>query len=460
MIALLNNYRDLLRDTFGELSLAEGESLEGLGDHPSEIELQSRWFAGDFGRHFTGSSGQRVEIIQFGFWNRGAGPDFCDVVVEIDGRRLHGAVEIDTDVRDWERHGHALNAAYDGVVLHIFFNTPADERFFTRTSAHREVAQLRLDASTLDPVRVADYAQAIARWGRCSFPLRDLPAEKLDSLLESAARHRLNRKASRLERVAELHGWDEALFQGLAGALGYRRNKLPMTVLAQRLPLKFLSAHRTEAEALLFGVAGFLGTRACDQAALDTREYLRGLWQTWWKHRDEFAAVMPLQWVATGTRPMNHPQRRIAALAAVATHWRRIRHALEAGGDAFAEALENLRHPYWEHHFTLTSARSDTAMALIGSSRQTDILANLAFPYWSRQRDDWWPAFTRLPAALENEKSRRAAIRLLGQRPDAARFTRKPWQQQALIQIYEDFCLRDDSDCSNCVFPTQLSRWG
>jgi len=37
---------------------------------PSELELQARWFAGDFGKEFVSTSGDRIEIVQFGIWNR------------------------------------------------------------------------------------------------------------------------------------------------------------------------------------------------------------------------------------------------------------------------------------------------------------------------------------------------------------------------------------------------------
>jgi hypothetical protein len=28
-----------------------------------------------------------------------------------------------------------------------------------------------------------------------------------------------------------------------------------------------------------------------------------------------------------------------------------------------------------------------------------------------------------------------------------------------LLQIYEDFCLQDNSDCAHCPFPEQMQRW-
>ena len=51
----------------------------------TELELQARWFAGDFGRSFTGTAGQKIEIVQFGIWNREAGPDFSDAAIRING---------------------------------------------------------------------------------------------------------------------------------------------------------------------------------------------------------------------------------------------------------------------------------------------------------------------------------------------------------------------------------------
>src|SRR2546423_1607305 len=63
---------------------------------PSELELQARWFAGDFGRRFQSVSGDNVEIVQFGTWNRAAGPDFSDVVVRLNSNEpIRGTIEFD-----------------------------------------------------------------------------------------------------------------------------------------------------------------------------------------------------------------------------------------------------------------------------------------------------------------------------------------------------------------------------
>jgi hypothetical protein len=28
-----------------------------------------------------------------------------------------------------------------------------------------------------------------------------------------------------------------------------------------------------------------------------------------------------------------------------------------------------------------------------------------------------------------------------------------------LLQIYEDFCMQDNSDCAQCPFPEQMANW-
>src|SRR5260221_9055490 len=114
-------------------ALVREEPLGRLPPGWNELELQAHWFAGDFGRDFSTTTGQPVRIVQFGVWNREAGPDFADAAVSIEnGEAGRGCVEIDLEARDWERHGHATNPDYESVVLHIF-TRPTPAEYFTRT---------------------------------------------------------------------------------------------------------------------------------------------------------------------------------------------------------------------------------------------------------------------------------------------------------------------------------------
>ena len=205
---------------------------------PDELTWQSRWFSGDFGREFVSAAGEPVRIVDFGWWNHGAGPDFRDCVVEISGVARRGSIELDPSLRDWEAHGHSSNQAYNDTVLHLFLTLHDGGAFFTRTAENRQVSQVHLDMAACDPG--SDERSAAARTGRCVRSLTSLPESRVLQIMEDAARYRLERKGRRWHRIAGIHGMDQAVFQGIAEALGYSRNKLPMSVLAQRLPLRLL----------------------------------------------------------------------------------------------------------------------------------------------------------------------------------------------------------------------------
>src|SRR5437868_14908787 len=69
---------------------------------PSELELQARWFAGDFGKQFLTTNGDKIDIVQFGIWNREAGPDFSDAAIRLNGSEpIRGNIEFDLSDRNW-----------------------------------------------------------------------------------------------------------------------------------------------------------------------------------------------------------------------------------------------------------------------------------------------------------------------------------------------------------------------
>src|SRR5207253_2966720 len=143
------------------------------------------------------------------------------------------------------------------TVLHVFVDK-SDRQFFTRTMSNRSVTQIQIDPSKLGQAFIANVP--LARPGRCQAPLKDLPEERVHSILCGASQFRLRKKAALIRSKIEIHGRDEGLYQEVAAALGYKENKLAFTLLAQRLPLGNLRTNPSDAEALLFGYAGFLSS--------------------------------------------------------------------------------------------------------------------------------------------------------------------------------------------------------
>ncbi len=433
------------------------EEQPALSRRWSELEYQALWYAGAFGSSFRATNGSLVEVIQFGFWNREPGPDFVNAVVRLDGtQEFKGDIELDINIADWERHGHGDNPAFRNVVLHLFLQNSGSE-FFTRTIDHREVVQVQLKSSGM---MLTDTGTALAKPGACCAPLGDLSEGQLDQIIETAATIRLEKKSLALRRSVRIHGIDEALFQALAIALGYKWNKIPFLIIAQRATLARLRSDPEVAEATLFGLSGFL-EHSFATSQQDDR-YLNMLWTRWWKMRSELHDLMLRGelWRLGGSRPNNHPHRRLGALAQIAAGWSDFFRKLTTDLDAAVAWFQKLSHPFWDFHYSLQSAAAPRRISLIGGSRVKDIVANVLFPLLMISGNADWTAFKAIRAELGNTLLEIVCLRLFGDAIRGQEHARFLYQQQGLLQIFEDFCLNDRSDCRACRFPGLIGKWG
>jgi len=89
--------------------------------------------------------------------------------------------------------------------------------------------------------------------GQCGGPLQQLAPAMTDELLEQAALVRFRRKAAQIEARARQRGWDQALWEELLGALGYKHNTWPMRRVAELAPLKREEAFDARCRGALFG---------------------------------------------------------------------------------------------------------------------------------------------------------------------------------------------------------------
>jgi hypothetical protein len=431
---------------------------------PPELELQALWFGGAFGRQFRTTTGKDVRIVQFGEWNRGAGPDFILTAVEIEGELRTGPMELDPAAADWEGHGHAVNPEFREVVLHVVFQSDA-RRIHTRTSDHREVPQVVITEMQLsDALNRPQRDVAIAHPGRCVAPLKGLPVGAVEKLLGEAAARRAELKAARWLRTEDAHGRDAALFQATAETLGYRGNAMAMRLLAQRAPLSLLRSDLECAEAILFGSAGFLSADQHELAPTDTRDYLRELWDTWWRIRGKFetAEGRRIPWKTYGQRPANHPHRRVGALGALVRVWpqyRKLALARPFQVKPLIDFLQELDHEFWTHRHTLESAPSAQRIALFGRTQALELVANHLAPLAMHEGGLSYKSYYKLRNSAANDKVKRCGLRLFGSKKASEPWMRRVCHHQALMQVYQDFCLEDSSDCANCPFPEQLAQW-
>lgn len=419
---------------------------------PDEMAVQACWAAGLLGNEGETCHHGHVRILDGGLWNRSAGPDFLRAEVEINGVRRRGDIEIDPHPADWEHHGHGANPAFNQVILHVVL-TPPPPGWYTRNAVHEEVPVLYLPPEVWQPALGQEPAGARAAVPCCRRPMEELPPESIDSLLKMAAAYRMEKKRAHFRRKAAVMGQRQAWFEAWAETLGYSANKQAMQMLVRRAPLKTLGA---DAEAILLGTAGFMVPVLPERSSAESRTYHRAVWDKWWAVREQYelSHTHRIPWVLSPVRPMNHPHRRVAALALSARRWRSIEPLLNAAGAArLRELLTHLSHPFWDSHCTMASAAMKQPAALVGRQRVDDFLVNHV--YVQDESEPAWQTYLALPAGKASSTVQRVALALFGERKDLKKVLTKHYAHQALLQIEADFC--SVNICNECLFPVTLA---
>lgn len=420
--------------------------------------VQRLWFEEAFVNPLTTVTGEKIQVVQSGFWNRQSGPDFSQAcILNEKGEQETGSVEIHLEPRAWEDHGHRDDPNYQNVILHVFWENKG-KQFFTRTNENKRVRQVELKNQLKQPLEKLlsafygdiEKQKAIAHEGMCADVLKNWDKEKILELLESAGQYRFQKKAQLWFVRSQIWGYEQALWVGIAEALGYSVNKEPFHLLAQRLKIKDIlkSYSQTHREALLFGMAGFLPKKVLP----DEKKYARALWDEWWKERDQKSiSILPEKiWKLTGMRPLNRPERRLSALSLISEKkkWKKLKEFIrKAEIDALQKEFFGLSHPFWNRHFTLRSKMQTQKYELIGSERMQAMLFNILLPFCAQ--------FKYVDEELKNlnpspygQKFEFVKARLLGKRRIS--FTRLA--QEGLLQIHDDLCAQNNHLCERCDF--------
>jgi hypothetical protein len=177
---------------------------------PTEMEVQALWFEQFYQPVLLTDDGRKVEVVQPGFWNHTAGPDFTRAVVRFsregkpDDEVTAGNVEVHLRPNDWPAHGHHSDPAYDATILHVVWETKG-KPYFPATSTFRRVPQVVLGTQLVAPwPELQPLCAALLRNplpgampGRCSSELARLPSEQIADILRMAGLFRLRQKARR-----------------------------------------------------------------------------------------------------------------------------------------------------------------------------------------------------------------------------------------------------------------------
>jgi hypothetical protein len=192
------------------------------------------------------------------------------------------------------------------------------------------------------------------------------------------------------------------------------------------------------------------------------------------------------QWRMTGIRPANFPQRRIAA----ASYWLTslTQHSLmdfclapirplaaQASRAQLLRCLGELARrlrvagdeDFWSRRYVIDGPEHSRPVDLLGRGRATTMVVDVLLPAAAALAQLGGEPITletvralyachpRLPA---NEVSREMLRQFFGSDRTRTAIVNSACRQQALLQLYRDFCLSELETCQECAFPRLVAR--
>jgi hypothetical protein len=278
-------------------------------------------------------------------------------------------------------------------------------------------------------------------------------------------------------------------------AAGFKKNKRPMARLARLVgredALRLLDeGGLPRLQAALFGMAGLLPRQMGLPGAEpdpETAAYVGRLREEWAAAEPTLDGrpMRPKAWKLSGSRPVNFPPRRIAAIShllekaaaagglvpvieellrrAPAAPSRRI--ARSPAAKAVLELLTGLTDAYWSRRMTFGGKKLRSDTKLIGKNRAAVMFVDAVVPVFLTkvrgQRDTdlenrLHRAWSTLPALPPNSVLSFMALRIFGGEDAAEQVITSARRQQGLLQLFRDYCENDTDGCRHCAFARAL----
>ncbi len=357
--------------------------------------------------------GAPLRAVYRGRRTGGPGPDYRDAVISAPGELLQGDVELHVRSSDFRRHGHHLDAAYDGLALHLVFRH--DDEDDTLLACGRRVPVVAL----------AEWAEGRAReiegwlarpeaWSEpCRSAVARLGADACAAALDRLGLMRFRAKAAQFRKRLESLGSDQALWEGICEALGYGGCRDVLSAVAAREPWAAVRERMSRAPARSRGAAA----EAVLLDALETEQ--------------EAGLGRPAR-PSSPLRPRNRPQARLRGAAALAARF---------GGRGPWGSLE----PAVAAKDSRALLETLTVKGSIGRGRAIEIAANAILPCASAAglegEAEWMLA--RMPLA-----ARYGAVRHIHEALGGA-VRANTIQQQGMLYLLREYCSR--GGCGRCV---------
>ncbi len=400
-------------------------------------------------------TGQNIIIENVGVLNTTDGPDFNNAKIKINETLWAGAVELHINSSDWYKHGHQNQSNYNKIILHVVYKY--DKPVYDNKNNIIPTLELEpyINKALLDRYNVLMQKTDHLPCGAQLHKIRDIV--KLQQL-ENSITDRLVYKASGVELCLQETNkdWLEVFYIHVCKGFGYAVNAESFEALASRIPLKILYKHKNnlvQLEALLYGVAGLLPSKALD-------EYTKKLLQEWQllKTKYSLVAMDGHRFKFMKVRPPNFPTIRLSQLAALIFKSEQLFNSIIAYSSDYKKLIAYFKvnaSSYWDNKYTFKDEPKEKETIKYFGQDGIDILLINAII----------PILFEYGKYIDNKDIQKNAIELLQSiPPENNKFTKhmvahgfknlNAYDSQALIHLFKEKCAK--KDCLKCSIGYRL----
>lgn len=393
--------------------------------------------------NFKDTEGNSVEIIDFGRWNTDSGPDFLMAQIKINNVTLAGNIELHVRSSDWIFHQHTKNPNYDNIILHVVFQNDTDiDEFKLKNIPTLELIH-HIDQNVFGKYeKLLQESQFIA----CEdlFDAKKIPVH----FFEESLLKKLEEKSLEIEKdlLRFKNNYEAILFHSLSYSFGLKVNAQIFKQIAESIDFTVFNKirqNKTQLEALLFGISGWLEKPEDPQMQIWKREF------EFLKAKFELPAVI-IRPKFLRLRPPNFPTLRLSQLADLYHQQQNLfSKIMEAKNtDDFFFIFKDVKaSEYWDNHFNFGKISTVDQTKVLTKDFIELIILNTILPikytYHKYQNEEIADEILDFYKELHSEKNA-----ILEGWKNLSLKTKNAMQSQSLIYHYKNYCTQ--KNCLNC----------
>ncbi|WP_419495229.1 DUF2851 family protein [Chryseobacterium bernardetii] len=398
---------------------------------------------------FKDIEGNPVEIIEFGKWNKDAGPDFLDSKIKINGLVLAGNIELHIRSSDWIFHNHSQDPNYQNIILHVVFQHDIE----ISQLSDQKVPTLELK-HYIDENIIWKYERLINgnQFIACEsiFNKDKIPV----NFHEGNILKKLEEKSAKFEQSLVLYknNFEAVLFHSLSYSFGLKVNAYIFRQIAESVDYGIINKIRQnplQLEALLFGISGWLTSPEDGQMKIWKREF--DFLKAKFKLSDLIFHPKFLR-----LRPPNFPTIRLSQLADLYRQQNLFSKIMEAEHiDELYDIFKSVKaSEYWDCHFnfgTISKVQPKTLTKGFIDLIILNTILPLKYVYHKYHSEEIVDKIIDLYQNIPAEKNS-----LIQSWKDLGISVTNAMESQSLIYHYKNSC--DEKNCLTCSIGFKLLK--